>query len=72
MSFLAILEVLNFDLVNLSNFQVPNLPKIQNSEYLKLPNMTFFDRIHQNLILRKFEWQYNYQISTKSSLSFTF
>ena len=39
----AILEVLNFNLVNLSNFQVHNL--------LKLPRMTFLDRL--NLISRK-------------------
>ena len=42
MIILTILEVLNFSLINLSNFQVPNLPKIQSSEYLKLPKITFF------------------------------
>ena len=33
-------------LVNLSDFQVPNLPKIQSSESLKLPKMTFLDRLN--------------------------
>ena len=33
-------------LVNSSNFQVPNLPKIQSSEYLKLQKMTFMDRLN--------------------------
>ena len=47
MSFLAILEVSNFDiLVNVSHFQVPNLPKLQSSESLKLPKMTFLDRLN--------------------------
>ena len=42
-SFLAIVEVLNFDF--LSKFQVPNWPKFQSLEHLKLPNMTFLDRL---------------------------
>ena len=33
-------------LVNLSNFQVPNLPNIQSSESLKLPRMTFLDHLN--------------------------
>ena len=33
-------------LANLSNFQVPNLPKIQRSESLKLPQMTFLDHLN--------------------------
>ena len=33
-------------LVTLSNFQVPNLPKIQSLESLKLPKMTFLDRLN--------------------------
>ena len=32
-----------WSLVNLCNFQVPNLPKFQGSESLKLPKMTFLD-----------------------------
>ena len=44
--FLAILEFLILILVTLSNFQVPNLPKIQSSESLKLPKMTFLDRLN--------------------------
>ena len=32
-------------LANLSNFQVPNLPKSPSSESLELQNMTFLDRL---------------------------
>ena len=32
-------------LVNLSNFQAPNLPKIQSSESLKMHKMPFYDRL---------------------------
>ena len=33
-------------LVILSNFQVPNLPKIQSLESQKLPKMTFLDHLN--------------------------
>ena len=56
MSFLTILKVLDFDfLVNLSNIQVPNLPKIQNAESLKLPIMSFLDGLNSP----KFDFTYN-------------
>ena len=46
MSFSAILEVMILILVNLSNFQVPNLTKIQNSAF----------EITKNDIFRPFEF----------------
>ena len=42
----TILEVLNFDFSELGKFQVPNLTKIQSSESLKQPKMTFLDRLN--------------------------
>ena len=36
-------------LVNLSNVQVPNLPKIQSSESLKLAKMTFLNRLNSSI-----------------------
>ena len=60
-------------LVNLSNFQVINLP---NFKVLSLWNCQIWHFwivwIVQNLISRRLEWLKNYQISTKSSLNFTF
>ena len=46
MLILAILETLNFDFSKLGKFQIPNLPKIQSSESLKLPKMTFLDSLN--------------------------
>ena len=46
MSFLAILEVLNFDLSNFEQLSSPKVTKIQSSESLKLPKMTFLDRLN--------------------------
>ena len=45
MSFLAILEVLNSDSVNLSKFQVPYF-RVHSSESLKLHKMTFLDNLN--------------------------
>ena len=46
MSFLAIFEVLNFDFSNLEQLSSPKFAKIQSSEYLKLPKITFLDRFN--------------------------
>ena len=43
MSFLAILEVLNFDFSKFEQLSRPKFNKIQSSESLKLPKMTFLD-----------------------------
>ena len=54
MSFLAILEVLNFDFSKFEHLSSPKFNKIQSSESLKLPKMTFLDIwIRQDLISRK-------------------
>ena len=45
MLFLAIFGFLILILANLSNFQVPNLPKMKSSESLELPKMTFLDHL---------------------------
>ena len=46
MSFRAILEVLNFDFANFEQLSSPKCTKIQSSESLKLPKMTFQDRLN--------------------------
>ena len=46
MLILTILEGLNFDYSKLGKFQVPDLTKIQSSESLKLPKMTFLDGLN--------------------------
>ena len=51
MSFLAILEVLNFDFSRFEQLSSPKFTKVQSSECLKLPKMTFFDLL--NLFSRK-------------------
>ena len=56
MSFLAILEVLNFYFSKLEQISRPKFTKIQSSRSPKLPKMTFLDRLN----------------STKSSLNFIF
>ena len=43
MSFLAILEVLDFDFGKFEQLSNPKFTKFQNSESLKLPKMTFLD-----------------------------
>ena len=44
MSFLAILEVLNFDFSQFEQLSSPKFTKIQSFESLKLPKMTFLHR----------------------------
>ena len=44
MSFLAILEGLNFDFRQFEQLSSPKVTKIQNTESLILPKMTFLDR----------------------------
>ena len=52
--FLPILEVLNFDFSKSEQLSSPKLAKIQSSESLELPKMTFLtDWILQNLVSRK-------------------
>ena len=46
MSFLAILEVLNFDFIKFEQLSSPKLTKIPNLQALKLPKMTFLDRLN--------------------------
>ena len=46
MLFLAISEVLNFDLSHFEQISSPKFTKIQSSESLKLPKMTFQDRLN--------------------------
>ena len=46
MSFLVILEVLNFDFTKFEQLSSPKFTKIQSSEALKLPKMTFLDRLN--------------------------
>ena len=54
MSFLAILEVLNFVFSKFEQLSSTKFTKIQSSESLKLPKMTFLDRLNSpNLISRK-------------------
>ena len=55
MSFLAILEVLNFDFSKFEQLSRPKFTKIKSSESLKLPKMTFFDRLN----LPKFDLKQN-------------
>ena len=45
-SFLAILEVLNFDFRKFEQLSSPKFTKIQSSESLELPNRTFLDRLN--------------------------
>ena len=54
MSFLAILEVLNFDFAY-EQLSSPKFTKIQSLESLKLPKMTFLDRLN----LPKFDFTQN-------------
>ena len=76
MSFLPFWRFWTLILVKLSNFQIPNLPKIQTSECLKLPKMTFLDCLNSS----KFDFTLNLsggkmkndQILKKPSLNFTF
>ena len=46
MSFLAILEVLNFDFSPFEQLSSPKFTKMQSSETLKWPKMTFLDRLN--------------------------
>ena len=46
MSFLAILELLNFDFSQFEQLLSPKVTKIERSEALKLPKMTFLDRLN--------------------------
>ena len=46
MSFVAILEVLNFDFRKFEQLSSPKYTKIPSSATLKLPQMTFFDRLN--------------------------
>ena len=46
MSFLALLEVLNFDFSKFEQLSSPKFTKIQSSASLKLPEMTFLDRFN--------------------------
>ena len=46
MSFSTILEVLNLDFNKFEQFSSPKFTKIQSSEPLKLPKMTFLDRLN--------------------------
>ena len=43
MSFLAMIEVLNFDLSKFEQLPSPKFTEIQSSESLKLPKKTFLD-----------------------------
>ena len=45
MTFLAILEVLNLIFSKFEKLSIPKLIKIQSSESLKLPKITFIDRL---------------------------
>ena len=58
-------------LVNLSNSQVPNLPKFSTSKIGKNNIFRPFD-LAKIWFHVKLEWRYNDQTSTKSSLNFTF
>ena len=54
LSFLAILEVLNFDFSQFEHLSSAKFTKIPSSESLKLPKMTFLDRLYSSkLISRK-------------------
>ena len=54
MSFLMILEVLNIDFSKVEQLSSSKFTQIQSSESLKLPKVTFLDRLNlQNLISRK-------------------
>ena len=55
MSFLVILEVLNFDFSQFEQLSSPKDSKIQSSESQKLPKMTFLDRLN----LPKFDFTQN-------------
>ena len=58
MSFLAILEVLNFDFSQFEQLSSPKFTKIQSSGSLKWPKMTFLTVwIRQNLFHVKLEWR---------------
>ena len=46
MSFLAILDVLNLDFSQFEQLSNPKFTKTQNLESLKLPKMTFLDRLN--------------------------
>ena len=46
---MAILEVLNFDFSKFEKLTSPKFTKIQSSESLKLPNMTFLDRLNSQI-----------------------
>ena len=46
MSFLAILEVLNFDFRQFEELSSPKFTKFQSSESIKLADMTFLDRFN--------------------------
>ena len=46
MSFLAILELLNSYFSQFEQLSSPKFTKIQSSESLKLPKMTFLDRLN--------------------------
>ena len=46
MLFLAILEVLNYDFNKFVQLSSSKSTKIQSLESLKLPKMTFFDRLN--------------------------
>ena len=56
MSFLVILEVLNFDFTKFEQLSSPKFTKIQSSEALKLPKMTFLNRLN----LPKFDFTENW------------
>ena len=43
---MAILEVLNFDLSKFEHLSSPKFTQIQGSESLKLPKITFLDRLN--------------------------
>ena len=58
MSFLVIQRFSSLILVKLSNFQVPNLQKIQSTESLKLPRMTFLDSFDLPKLVFKFNFTF--------------
>ena len=43
---MAILDLLNFDISQFEQLSSPKFTKMQSSEYLNLPKMTFLDRLN--------------------------